>query len=294
MILVTGVTGKTGGEVARQLTAAGVPFRALARNADKIAACKDIKAEIAVADLADGEALDRALAGVRSAFLVVPNGEDQLSLEKRFTDRAVRAGVKHLVKLSSLESVPESTNPIPRTHVASEAHIRASGLAWTMIRPTFFTQAFLAPAATIREKNLISMPAGLGTIAPTDLRDVGEVVRCVLTRPGHENRSYDLTGPELLTFAEVAACFSRVLGREIRYIDQPMDAFRARLESVKLAPWRVAAVCKEFESIATGVIDHTTGTMAQLLGRPATSLEQFIRDHRAVFASGAPGAASGP
>lgn len=283
MILVTGVTGKTGGEVARQLTAAKVPFRALVRNPDKIASLSALNAEIVSADLADGEALDRALLGVRSAFLVVPNGEDQLSLENRFTDRAVRAGVRHLVKLSSLESVPESTNPIPQTHVASERHIRDSGLAWTMIRPTFFTQAFLAQAVAIREKHLISMPAGQGTIAPTDLRDVGEVVRDVLTRPGHDNQSYDLTGPELLTFTEVAARFSRVLGREIRYVDQPMDAFRARLESVKLAPWRVAAVCKEFESIAAGVIDHTTGTMARLLGRPPTSLEQFIRDHRAAF-----------
>ncbi len=283
MLLLTGVTGKTGGEVARQLTAAGVPFRALVRSPAKAAALKGVNAEIVVGDLADGEALDRALKGVRSVLLVLPNGEDQLALENRCTDHAVRAGVQHLVKVSSLESVPESTNPITRMHVASERYIRESGLAWTMIRPTFFTQAFLTSATAIREKHLITMPAGSGTIAPTDLRDVGAVIRQVLTSSGHENQSYDLTGPDLLTFAEIAACFSRVLGREIRYVNQPMDAFRARLEAVGLAPWRVAAVCKEFDAIAAGVIDHTTGTIARLLGRPPVGLEQFIGDHRAVF-----------
>lgn len=283
MILLTGVTGKTGGEVARQLTAAGVPFRALVRNPAKASALTALKGEIVIGDIADGETLDQALKGISRALLVTPNGEDQLALEKRFTDHAVRAGVKHLVNLSSLESVPESSNPITRMHVASETHIRASGLTWTMIRPTFFSQQFLSSAASIREKSLITMPAGSGTIAPTDLRDVGAVIRQVLTEAGHENQSYDLTGPDLLTFAEVADCFSRVLGREIRYANQPMPAFRARLEAVGLAPWRVEAVCKEFEAIAAGVIDHTTGTIARLLGRPPISLEQFIRDHPTVF-----------
>jgi uncharacterized protein YbjT (DUF2867 family) len=169
-------------------------------------------------------------------------------------------------------------------HVASEQFIRESGMAWTMIRPTFFMQILFGSAPSMSERRLISLPAGTGTIAPTDLRDVGAVIRRVLTEPGHENQSYDLTGPELLTLAEIAARFSAVLGQEIRYVDQPMPEFRARLAALSLAPWRIDAVCKEFEAIAAGVIDHTTDTLARLLGRPPTSLEQFIRDHFASFA----------
>ncbi len=283
MILLTGSTGKTGSEVGRQLQAAGVPFRALVRNPAKAEALRAMGADVVVGDLADGEVLKRALDGVERALLVMPNGEEQLLLEQRFTDHAARAGVAHLVKLSSLESVPASTNPITRMHVASEQHIRESGMAWTMIRPTFFTQAFLVSAAAIREHDRISMPAGRGTIAPTDLRDVGAVILKVLTEPGHANQSYDLTGPELLTFADIAARFSALLGRTIQYVDQPVPEFRARLASIRLAPWRIDAVCKELESIAAGVIDHTTDTIDRLLGRPPLSLDQFIRDHRAVF-----------
>ena len=286
MILLTGVTGKTGGEVARQLVLAGVPFRTLVRNPAKAEALRLPGAEVVVGDMADGTVLTRALDGIERALLVMPNGEEQLLLENRFTDHAARAGVTHLVKLSSLESVPASTNPITRMHVASEQHIRESGMTWTMLRPTFFTQAFLVSAAAIREHGRISMPAGRGTIAPTDLRDVGAVVVKALTENGHANQSYDLTGPELLTFADIAARFSTLLGRTIHYVDQPVAEFRARLASINLAPWRIDAVCKELESIAAGVIDHTTDTIARLLGRPPISLEQFVRDHRPVFGYG--------
>lgn len=283
MILVTGVTGKTGGEVARLLAAARVPFRALIRNRAKADALQFRPAEVVVGDVADDAVLAQDLQGVERALLVMPNGEDQLKLEKRFTEQAARAGVQHLIKLSSLESVPGSTTPFTQVHLASEQYIRDSGMNWTMIRPTFFTQTFLTSAPRIREQQVISMPAGKGTIAPTDLRDVGAVILRVLTEPGHANQSYDLTGPELLTLEQVAARFSLVLGREIRYVDQPPEELRTRLAAINLAPWRIDGVCKEFKAIAAGVIDHTTGTIARLLGRPPLSLEQFIRDHLAVF-----------
>ena len=282
-ILLTGVTGKTGGETARQLALAGVPFRALVRNPAKAAAIEVLTRDIVVGDIGDSAVLDSALRGIQKAVLIMPNGEQQVALEQRFTDAAVRTGVRHLVKLSSLESVPEATNPITRMHVASEAYIRASGLLWTMLRPTFFMQIFLGSATAIREKGLITMPAGQGTVAATDVRDVGEIICKVLTEPGHTNQSYDLTGPELLTLDEIAEHFSRVLGRQIRYVDQPMAEFRTRLATVGLAPWRIDAVCKEFEAIAAGAIDHTTGTIALLLGRPPVSLDQFITDHRSTF-----------
>ena len=285
MILITGATGKTGGEVARQLAAAKLPFRALVRNVEKGHAVKALGAKIIVGDMADKAALQRAMEGVDKAFLVLSNDEEQLVLEKQFTDAAVAAHVGHLVYLSSLESVPESKNPITQNHVASENYIRESGLTWTMIRPTFFMQMFEGMAPRIKETGKIVMPAGNGTVSTTDLRDVGEVIVDVLTNNSgdHANQSYDLTGPELLTFAEIADRFSTVLGRRIEYVDQPIDAFEQVLRSINLPEWRIDAVCKELEAIAAGVVDHTTDTIEDLLGRPATSLTRFIEDHRKLF-----------
>lgn len=287
MILITGATGKTGGEVSRQLAAAGIPFRVLVRNPDKAGPLRELGAEISIGDIADRAAVERAMEGVDKALLVMANEEQQLVWEKQFTDVAVAAGVDHLVYLSSVESVPESPNPIPQNHVAAEAYIRASGLTYTMVRPTFFMQMFTGMAPRIKETGKIVMPAGSGTIATTDLRDVAEIIVGIFTKPeGHENQSYDLTGPDLLTFVEIAACFSKLLGREIQYVDQPIDEFRSVLRAIKFPEWRVDAVSKELEAIGAGSIDHTTDTIGELLGRPPVSLEQFIRDHIDLFTDG--------
>ena len=283
MILLTGATGKTGGEVARQLAAAGVPFRALIRNPDKAEALKALGAELVVGDLADQAFLPRALSGIEKAFLVMPNDEQQLILENQFTDAAAAAGVQHLVYLSSLESVPESKNPITQNHVAAQNHIRESGMTWTIVRPTFFNQNFETYAPRIREAKQIVMPVGNGTISSTDLRDVGEVIREVLTKPGHENKSYDMTGPELLTFTEIAEKFSKILGTHVEFIDQPLEEFGELLRTIGLSEWRVDAVCKELEAIGAGVVDHTTDTIEELLGRPPISLEQYITDYLDQF-----------
>jgi len=283
MILLTGATGHTGGEVARQLAAADVPFRALIRNPDKADALNALGAELVVGDIADQAFLPRALSGIDKAFLVMPNNEEQFILEKQFTDAAAAASVKHLVYLSSLESVPESKNPITQNHVAAQNHILESGMSWTIVRPTFFNQNFETYAPRIREAQQIVMPVGNGTVSATDIRDVGEVICAALTKPGHENKSYDLTGPELLTFTEIAERFTKVLGTKVEFIDQPMEEFADLLRTIGLSEWRVDAVCKELEAIGAGVVDHTTDTIEELLGRPPISLEQYITDHIQLF-----------
>lgn len=283
MILVTGATGKTGGAVAQELATHNIPFRVFVRNAEKAGALKDLGAEIAVGDMADKAAVSEALKGCEKAVLIMANGEQQLTMENLFTDCAVEAGVKHLVKLSSMESEPGTTKPIPAMHVASEEHIKASGLNWTMVRPTFFTQNFLSAARSIQGASEINLALGNAVVAPTDLRDVAEVIRLVLTDDAHLNQSYDLTGPEALSLAQAAEKFSNVLGREIKYVPQSVDDFRKVLTQVGLPEWRVNAVCDEFRLLSEKASMHTTDTMQQILGRAATSVEQFAKDHIGVF-----------
>jgi uncharacterized protein YbjT (DUF2867 family) len=112
MILITGATGKTGGELARQLTGADVAFSAIVRNRDKAGDLLDMDADVVYGDLSDREFLTAAMAGIEKAVLIMPNVENQLEVEKQFVDVAVECGVQHIVYQSSLESVPGSTNPI--------------------------------------------------------------------------------------------------------------------------------------------------------------------------------------
>jgi uncharacterized protein YbjT (DUF2867 family) len=282
VILLTGVTGKTGGETAKQLLARGVKFRALVRNEAKAEGLKAAGVELVVGDIGDASAVTRALQGVEKALLLLPNGKTQQANEQQFTDLAGAAGVKHLVKLSSMEAVAHAETPIPQAHWAVEEYIRASGIPWTMVKPNFFMQNLLASANSIKTQKKFSLPMGEGTTGMADIRDIAAVCVEVLTGKGHTGKSYEITGPEVLTFHDVAARFSEVLGEKIEYVPMPMDQFRTRMTGV-LEPWHLNAVCELFREIAEIGLNHTTDTFRQLLGREPRSVTEFIRDHSAVF-----------
>ncbi|UCG71356.1 MAG: SDR family oxidoreductase [Chromatiales bacterium] len=282
MIFLTGVTGKIGGETAKELIAKGAGLRALVRDEAKAAELKAAGVELIVGDIADPDIVKQGMDGAEKAFLLLPNGEQQEANEKQFTDLAVASGVKHLVKMSSMEAVADAKTPIPQAHWAVEEYIRASGLDWTMVKPNFFMQNLLASAPTIKEQRKFFLPMGNGTTGMADGRDIGAVCAEVLTGQGHAGQSYEITGPEVLSFYDVADRFSEVLGEKVEYLPMPMDQFRERMTGI-LVPWHLNAVCELFQEIAEIGLDHTTGTFKELIGRDPISLKQFIQDHLAVF-----------
>jgi uncharacterized protein YbjT (DUF2867 family) len=292
VILLTGVTGKTGGETAKQLLQKGARLRALVRDEARAADLRAAGVELVVGDVSDADTVRRALKGAEKAFLTLPNGRHQLEQEKQFTDLAVAAGVKHLVKMSSMEAVAHAETPIPRAHWAVEEYIRASGLTWTMVKPNFFMQNLLSSAGSIKAQRRFSLPMGNGTTGMADIRDIGAVCAEVLTGDGpagqgfagrgHAGQSYEITGPEVLTFHEVADRFSAVLGEKVEYVPMPMEQFRERMSKI-LEPWHLNAVCELFREIAEVGLDHTTDTFRKLIGRDPIAVRQFIQDHVALF-----------
>ena len=282
MIFLTGATGKIGGETAKQLVAKGASMRALVRDEAKAADLKAAGVELVVGDIADADTVKRGMDGAEKAFLLLPNGEQQEANEKQFTDLAVASGIKHLVKMSSMEAVADGETPIPRAHWASEEYIRASGLDWTMVKPNFFMQNLLASAPTIKGQRKFFLPMGNGTTGMADARDIGAVCAEVLTGDGHAGQSYEITGPEVLSFFDVADRFSEVLGEKVEYVPMPMEQFRDKMTGI-LVPWHLNAVCELFREIAEIGLDHTTDTFKQLIGRDPISLKQFIEDHVAIF-----------
>ncbi|MCB2107923.1 MAG: SDR family oxidoreductase [Rhodobacteraceae bacterium] len=281
MILLTGATGKTGGAAAKELAGKG-PLRAIVRNADKAKALKDMGVELVVGDVGDPESLKKAMTGVEQALLVLPNGEHQERLEMQFVDVAKASGVKKIVKVSSIEAAPDSKLAMQRLHCKVEDHIKASGLAWTMVKPSFFMANFFANAATIKANGTIVMPGGKGKIGMIDNRDIGAVIAHVMTTSGHDSKNYLISGPEALTFSDAAQAFSEVLGKTVVYIDQPVADFEAMLAKF-LPAWHAHEVAALFGGIAEGTLDIVTPTVKELLGRDPISLKQFIKDNIVVF-----------
>lgn len=284
MILITGATGRTGGQAARGLAARGVPVRALVRDRTKAAGLAAAGVELAVGDAADAASVRAALAGVRKVAVIFPNGERQLEFERRVVDLAAEAGVSHILKISSMESLPTAHNPTHRMHWDSEQHIRATGVPWTMVRPSFYMQNFLANAYTIKTEGRFFYPFGdAGAATLTDSRDAGRFAAHCLATEGHAGKSYDVTSPDKLTFHAIAETFSRELGRKVEYVPQDPAAYKAHLGKFLASRWHLDAVCDIFAEIAAGYVVDPTDTFQRVTGGPATTLAQFVREHRAVF-----------
>ena len=283
MILITGATGKSGSATARALNDLGHSYRALIRNPEKEEELKALGAEVVIGSIEDNQSLVKAMSDVEKVLILLPNSENQLALETQTVDVALQSGTKHIVKVSSIEATPDATSPIPKLHLEAENYIKASGLEWTMVKPNFYMQNLLGSATTIKEQDKIFLPMGEGKTGMIDTRDVGKVIAKVLSEEGHSSMNYEITGPEILSFYDVAETFSNVLNKTVNYIDLPMPAYKEILSNFLTNQWHLDAVIDLFEGIREGGIEEKTDTYATLMGEPPKSLEEFIIEHSFIF-----------
>ncbi|MBB4911109.1 NAD(P)H-binding protein [Actinophytocola algeriensis] len=274
MILVTGATGTIGGHVARLLTDRGVAFRGMSRN--------DLPNGVR-ADFTDPESLATAVAGVEAVFLVtvppVPSAEHDIAL----VTAAKAAGVRKIVKLSAIGSgEPFDGTTVGGWHVAAEEAIAASGLAWTVLRPPSFASNFLQYRELIEASDPLPNVFGAARQPVVDPRDVAAVAVEALLDSAHDGRRYDVTGPELLTFNDQAAILERVLGRPVKTVDVDL---RGQLASFGMPPEAIEQVSVGAAWASAGGTEYVTEHVSRILGRPASTFEQWARDHRAMFAA---------
>ena len=283
MILLTGATGRVGSAAARALLRAQIPFRVLVRDPGKLGVDGEMM-EVVEGDLGDPRAVEQALEGISRALIVMGNHPDQSILERQFATLAGNTGVSHLVKVSSMEAAPDATAILPKNHFGTEQHIASLGIGWTFLRPNYYMQNMLMYSGSIARTNSFALPLGDAKTAMIDARDVGEVAAVVLTTEGHARQTYRLTGPELIDFYEVAARMSAVLDRPLSYVAQSPEAFREVLGQFIQSAWQLDAVCELFAEIAAGSLEEQTSTTADLLGRPAVSLNTFTQQFAGAFA----------
>ena len=281
MILLTGITGNIGSATARALLDQGVKFRALVRNLEKAEPWAEKGVELLQGDLDDAASVQRALAGVDRALLVMPNGEFQERAELAFTQAAQAARLGWLIKLSSPEAVRGTTSPIPLAHIAAEDAIMASGLKWTFVRPSFYMQNFRGSVKTAQTTGKLSMPMGNGTIAVTDNNDAGLFIAKILTDADstpHYGQCYDITGPDpVMSFHDVARAIGETIGKPVVYDDCDPKAFQEAIRPFHRNQWHSDAVARLFAEIANGrTPGHKTDTFQKIMGRPGRSLREYL------------------
>ena len=279
MILVT-TSGKVGSEAARLLAMRKVPVRVLVRDAQKAKALADAGAEIAVGDLAVPATIDEAMDGVTSVVLVSPAVPAQ---ELNVVASAARARVGHVVKASSKAS---ADSPIARRRWQAEieAGLAASGVPHTLLRSNAYMQNVLALAPAIARTSSFGSSAGTGRIGMVDARDVAAVAASIAASPApHAGKTYWLTGPELISYYDVAAALSALLGRIITYRElafgQDKDAMIRAGIPEQIAEMNAQAADLTADGDAAWITDDVTS----LLHRPARSFKGFAADFANAF-----------
>ncbi|WP_216627310.1 SDR family oxidoreductase, partial [Corallococcus exercitus] len=283
-VLVTGPTGNVGRAVVRALLAEGVAVRAAVKSPEHtVSLLKEMDGDVMPVplDFRRPETFLPALEGVRGVFLMRPPAiasmQDTLNA---FVDAAATQGVKQVVFLSVDGADKRSWIP----HHAVEEHLKRSSLGWTLLRPTFFAQNLGdAYREDLRQDHRLFVPAAHGRVAFVDVRDVGDLVARAMVDTSLLNRAFTLTGPEAVTFEQVAAILSEVLGRPIRYEPASVAGYVRHLHGRRM-PWgQVAVQTLLHVGLRFGQAEQVDPTLANLLGRPTRTVRQYIEDHAPLW-----------
>ncbi len=284
-ILVTGATGNIGGELVKQLVAHNVPFRAMVRKPEDVEALSGKAGiEAVVGDFDDEQSVSKALSGVERAFLLTPSSERAETQQKTFVDLASRAGVGHIVKQSQWAADAASPVRFLRYHAAVEEKIRASGIAYTFLRPNLFTQGLLGFRDTIIGQDKFFAAIGEAEISAVDTRDIAAVAAASLTEEGHAGKVYNLTGPEALSHAEMAEKLSAALGRPIHFVDIPPDALQNMLLQVGFPDWQAEGLVEDYAHYARGEAAVVTDDIEETTGKAPRTFDAFAHDYVSKFA----------
>lgn len=266
LTLVLGATGKTGRRVTRQLEELGVPMRIGSRSAEIPFEWNDPSTWAAV------------LQDVHSIYIVyfpdlaVPGAADTI---QAFTDAAVEAGVKHLVLLAG-RGEEEADR--------CEKIVQNSGIDWTILRPTWFSQNF--SEGFMRDQILtgtLALPA-TDVLEPfVDVDDIADVAVAALIEPKkHAGQVYELTGPRLMTFADVAGEISRATGERLDFVSVPLDAYKAGMKEQGVPDDFVWLIGYLFTEVLDGRNSHLTDGVQRALGREPRDFAEYARNAAAA------------
>jgi len=280
LILVIGGRSKIGAALIGELLGSGGQVRALVRSGEP-AGGLPAGAEAVIGDLADEGSLVTAMAGIEKVFLLSSPHPDAARWHRHAIDAARRTQVQLLVRSSILGADRASPAEFISAHTVCDRYLEKSGLPYVIVRPNLFLQNI--PESTVPSIDAsgnFHVNAGQACISMVDTRDVAGVATVVLTEPGHAGARYDVTGPEALSYADVAARLASAMRRQITYVAVPDEAARQGLLGAGLNEWFADALVGLYQdyrrSGTDGYAAQVTGTIERLTGRPARSLDDLL------------------
>ena len=276
-ILVTGGIGRVGSEVVKELQKRDADIRLLVRKEE---APMPAGVETAIGDLIDPVSIEKAMDGVDKLYLLNAVLPDELTQGLIAYDLAKKLKLHHVVyhyvfRVEHFKDVPHFASKF-----AIESALREFDVPFTIIRPNYFIQNDATLKDALTKTEIYPMPLGQVGISAVDIRDIAEATAIALTSDGHFGKTYNLNGPEVLSGPKIASIWSGLLGKQIRYLGDNMDAFEEQMR--KTAPsWSAFDIRMMFEGyLERGFVaeDGDLETLTKLLGHAPRRYEDFARE----------------
>jgi uncharacterized protein YbjT (DUF2867 family) len=285
-VLVIGGTGNVGGMVVKELLKRRAEVRVFSRERPKEGKVP-AGVEFALGDLLDPVSLEQAMQGVDKLFLLNAVVPDELTQALIAYGIARRVGIKHVTYLSVFRVDQFRDVPHFASKLTLESALREFGVPYTILRPAYYIQNDARLKDALTGPGIYPMPIGTAGIAAVDVRDIAEAAAISLTRDGHEEQTYDLVGPTLISGPGNAATWGRLLGKEVKYTGHDFDQWEKQMRT-NAPSWSAYDLRMMFQ----GYFDRgfaSTGTevarLTKLLGHSPRSYEDFAAETAKVWKS---------
>jgi uncharacterized protein YbjT (DUF2867 family) len=297
-ILVTGATGTVGSEVLKQLSSItpAIKIKAAIHSIENLKRVKEndaaARVEPVLFDYQKPETLREALRSVDKLFLLTPETPIAAELASNAVSEAKKAGIRHIVKQSVQAADSTAAATIVSTirlHGQAEKIIEESGIPYTFLRPGEFMQNFIRwYSETIKEQGAFYLPAGDTKVGFVDVRDIAAVAVKALTdeeddeNGKHKNKAYTITGPEELSYYQVAEILSNATGRKIDYVNISEEEARRAMKDMGISDWLINGVIEVIE-LYRNSIPQLSSAVEEVTGKKPISFSQFAKDYAHVF-----------
>ena len=295
-ILITGASGQYGRAATDRLIAQGraADLILMSRTPEKLADRTAQGCTVRYGDFDRPDSLLGAAAGAERMLLISGTRVGaRVAQHKAAIDAAAASGVRHIVYTSFI-GIDDPANPaeVRHDHIETERLIRASGCAWTMLRDAHYADAMILMAGPgVMASGQWVSNAGHGKEAMVWRDDCVASAVAVLTGNGHEGQIYNITGPELQTFADVTAIMAEVTGVALSYVPVDDDAQYAMFDAMGIPrrpvdnlevggiPWNSDDMVTFGAAIREGFLAICTDDVARLTGTPARSVRRMVEEN---------------
>ncbi len=282
-ILVIGGTGTVGSAVVTELNNSNADYTVLTRKKEKADELNAQSIPTVVGTLGEWSTIESAIKEVDIIFLSTSPAADMLDLHKGLIDLAVNNNIKKIVRLSAEPANYSEGLYMYEQHSEADEYLKQSGLEYAILKPHYFMQNIMMHIDSAKSQNMFAQYSGNAKIPMIDVRDIAKVAFLALTKEEYNNQTYVLTGPKSISYNDIAKSMSKVLGRDIQYVDMSYVTQEAGFKAYGMEDWQLSTVMKLFKIWADNGTIEPTNDFETITNSKPRGIQEFITDFKFLF-----------